>query len=87
MVYPIHGFRRANGWGLLSHIEVLTALAAFPGHSLFPAVQADFATSIAAMLPFQDPASGRCTATSTSLSDQFPRISLLRPTPHALGTM
>jgi len=52
---------RANGWGMLSHVEVLQALEAQPQqpHPQHAQVLADYQARAAAMLDFQDPQSGR----------------------------
>ncbi len=51
---------RANGWGALSRVEVLTALdAAFPDHPQRGPLLADFQNFIDAMLAVQDAEDGR----------------------------
>lgn len=49
---------RANGWGMLSHVEVLLALEQFPGHPLQPAVLSDYRARCAAMVAVQDSRTG-----------------------------
>ena len=51
---------RANGWGMLSHVEVLTALEAQPQpQPLHAQLLADYQARAAAVLRFQDAATGR----------------------------
>jgi unsaturated rhamnogalacturonyl hydrolase len=49
---------RANGWGMLSHIEVLRALHTFPGHPATAQVLADYRARAKALLAVQDPSTG-----------------------------
>ena len=50
---------RANGWGAMSHIEVLKSLEQFPKHPNREKILASFQTFIDSMLQFQDKKSGR----------------------------
>ena len=50
---------RANGWGAMSRVEVLSALESFPGHPLREDVRAEFNDFIDAMLNVQDATTGR----------------------------
>ena len=49
---------RANGWGMLSHVEVLSALASFPGHPLTAQVLTGYRARVAALLKVQHVWSG-----------------------------
>jgi rhamnogalacturonyl hydrolase YesR len=50
---------RANGWGMLSHIEVLLAVhTAFPTHPLLSQLLQTYRERTKSILPFQDKASG-----------------------------
>ena len=50
---------RANGWGAMSHMEVLKSLEQFPNHPNREKVLESFRTFIDSMLQFQDEKSGR----------------------------
>lgn len=49
---------RANGWGLLAHVEVMRALESFPGHPDIAAVKKGLANALEATVRVQDPDTG-----------------------------
>ena len=60
---------RANGWGMLSHIEVLAAVAAFPGHPLTAPLLSGYRARVKAVLAVGAvPACKRCFSLSCSVT-------------------
>ena len=50
---------RANGWGAMSHMEILTALERYPNHPNRPSVLNSFRAFVDSMLHFQNHETGR----------------------------